>query len=157
MLNMRRYTLSTPHKPKMQFFQIVSSSFGLRIRRVENDGPIGFQQPVRHPFPGIAFEEFIGDAGPDHPIHPSFQDGRRLPPPVGVDDNDAVRLRDLGAMAFDFPGQERVLGNFIRRQQGIEFFLVQIVKTDVVSILLQGLNGDGSDRVIEAPFIRMGQ
>jgi hypothetical protein len=76
----------------MQFSHIVCrgspnalcSLSGRGVGGVEDHSPSGPQQTARHSLTAVAFQEFIGNAWQNDPVHPAFEDGGRHAPPVGM-------------------------------------------------------------------------
>ena len=70
------------------------------IGGIEDEGGPGPKQPQGHAFAVVAVQELIGHPGSQNPVDPAFQDGRGLAPPVGMDNDQAVGLGDLPAVAL---------------------------------------------------------
>ena len=155
----------TPHNPKMQFFQRVSrgspktGQFPLpgSVGGGEHHRGLGLEQPHRDAVAGIPLPEPVGHLRPEHPVHPALQDGRRLAPPVGMDDDDALGLGDLPAMLLQIRVQEGLPLEFGCEQDGIEVFLVEVMEPDLMPLGLQGLHHGGGDGVVEAAVPGMSQ
>jgi len=66
-----------------------------------------------------------------------------------VDDDDAIGLADLLAVALDLRRQRRVLGQFRRWHDRVETLRIEIVEMACVAIRLQDRHRRGADRVVE--------
>ena len=155
----------TPHNPKMQFFQRVSrgspktaSSRSRGVLEVVNTtAALAWSSPTGTPSPAVPLPEPVGHLRPEHPVHPALQDGRRLAPPVGMDDDDALGLGDLPAVLRQVRVQEGLPLEFGRQQDGVEVFLVEVMEPDLMPLGLQGLHRGGGDGVVEAAVPGMSQ
>jgi hypothetical protein len=161
--NVLRRTFLTPHSPKTQSFPIRSSGspkkscslwasvfdvLKSRLRAKEADG---------NALAAVSFLELVGDAGTDDPVDPAFHDCRRLPPPVGMHNDDTVCGRDLIAMPLDEGRLHGLLGQLDVRQHRIERLLVKVMKRHLMAAGLQGLDGRPGYGVVETASLRMAE
>ena len=120
----------------MQFFQRFSSgspnSRNSSSRGVfdvrQHDGRLARQQTDH-----ALGRELVGDALAEDAVDPALEDRRRLAPPVRMHDDIAVGLGQFAAMAGDDRVGRGALGDFAVGQDGIEGFLIEVVKDDLMA------------------------
>jgi len=73
----------------------------VRIRGGEDDSRLRPQQALGNTFAAVTLEKAVRNLGTDDAIDPTLENRRRLPPPVGMDDDDPLRRGQLGAVSDD--------------------------------------------------------
>lgn len=112
-------------------------------------GP-GFKQAHGFGAALAIFDEIIGQARTQDAIDPALQDGGRLAPPVGMNNDNAVGGADFIAVPLDGGRQGGVLGNFGRRYDGIEWLGIKIVEPYLMAKMMESIPGRLGDGVIKA-------
>ncbi len=125
------------------------------VRGVEYNSRVGFQHADGNSFAVIAFKETVCDAGTENAVDPTFQNGRGLPPPVRMHDNNTVCFRNFVAMQLQLGWERRPGRNLLGRKDGIELLCIQIMERYRMAGVAKFLNGHCGNSVIEATFIRM--
>jgi hypothetical protein len=112
-------------------------SFGRGIRCVEYNARVGLEKSYGYSFTLISLEEFIRRPGSQDPINPSLEDCGRLPPPVGMHDDDPVSRRYLQAVLLYLLRQEGFGWDFFGGKYRVESLGIQVVKYNGMAVLLQ--------------------
>jgi len=111
---------------------------------VNTTAALAFSNPTgrrrRHPS-----RKPVGHLRPEHPVHPALQDSRRLAPPVGV----TMTMPWAWAISWQSLFQRRVEEGFPLEfgsgQDGVEVFLVEVMKLEFMPWVLQGVHRGGGD------------
>jgi len=69
-----------------------------RVCRIEHDCGPGLEEPDGNSFSRVAFEELVSYVRSYYAINPALENCGRLPPPIGVNDDNAVRRANLPSM-----------------------------------------------------------
>jgi hypothetical protein len=124
---------------------------------VEDKGSLCLEKTDRDPLAVVAFTKPVRDTGSDDAVDPPFQDGGGLTPPVGMDDDNAIRFLNLPAMLRDERVERCVPGDLIVLQHRVEPLDIEIVEMHGMTVIGKRLHNGFCDSVVEASRPGMGE
>ena len=124
---------------------------------VEDQSAPRLQEADGDALAAVPLQKLVGDSRPNDTIDPALQDRWRLPPPVGVDDDDPLGGRDLVAVAFDDGIEGGAPGDLGAGEDGVEPLGVEVVEGYLVAVFLQRVNRRLGYGVVEASGMGMAE
>lgn len=135
----------------------LSFSNFIRIRGIKHDGGLGAEQTDGTPFTILPHLKSICEAGTYHSIDPTFQNSRRLPPPIGMDDDDSVGRAEFVTIRLNRCGDLTSSGNLLRGKDRVKARRIEILKDCVVSAHRQFASYRLRNRMIKTTTVRMSE
>ena len=104
-----------------------------RVGCIEDKRLLRTQQTDGETAAAVACGECVGDILAQNPINPAFEHGGWLPPPVRMDDDDAVRRTNLLLMETDERITRCTADELLLWDGGIEMLAAEIVETYIMA------------------------